>query len=235
MQVRVLRLLDYVDVELTGHLDVEQLLELIGKLGNLTQDSEDKRLLFDLTGLEGEVHLISQLRVGEHIARCLSHLSRVASVVTPQRLTRISEKVARARGVQLQIFDSKDAAISWLRDSSPEPAGSQVGDPTPMDPARAAIWETLRHLFPLHAQAIQLPNGTLAISWALDNQPGSAFQMATPITVRLEPGLEESLAAAASGEERRRIALQHEAVFRAGLMGYDPYTAVPKARVIILG
>ena len=58
--------------------------------------------------------------------------------------------------------------------------------------------------------------------------------MATPITVRLEPELVVSLTQATSAQ-RKRIASHQEAAFRAGLMGYDPYAAVPSARVIVLG
>ena len=39
----------------------------------------------------------------------------------------------------------------------------------------------------------------------------------------------------AGAEQRKRIASQQEPNFRAGLVGYDPYARVPKARVIVLG
>ncbi|MEP6791132.1 MAG: STAS/SEC14 domain-containing protein [Ramlibacter sp.] len=232
MQVRVLRLLDYVDVELRGSLDLQQLLELIRKLGELSREAGDQRLLFDLVALEGDVPLTAQLRVGEQIVHSLSHLSRVGSVVATDKITRTSEKVARSHGVVMRVFDSKDEAITWLRESK-LPSGEPATGASPMEPAHAALWDAMRHLFPLHAQAIQLPNATLAISWAT-SEPGAVYDMAVPITVRLEPQLMESLLAA-DDEQRKRIAADQETAFRAGLMGYDPYSAVPRARVIVLG
>ncbi|MBI2772243.1 MAG: STAS/SEC14 domain-containing protein [Burkholderiales bacterium] len=236
MQAHVSRLPDYVDVELSGHVDLDKLLELIGKLGALTQGSGDSRLLFDLLRLEGEVHLASQMQVGEQVVLRLGHLARVASVVPADKITRASEQVARAHGVQLKIFDSRDAAVAWLLEEAPAPGVSAATATATVlaDPACDAIWSAVRHLFPLHAQAIQLPNGTLAISWAITNTPGAVYDMATPITVRLEPALEQSMREA-DAEGRKQLALQQEAAFRAGLMGYDPYTSVPKARVIVLG
>jgi hypothetical protein len=230
MQVRVVRLRDYLDVEVTGRLDLAELLGLILRLEAVTQDQGDTRLLLDLTRVEGVPHVAVQMQVGEQIVKCLSHLASVASVVPPDRLTRASENVARSHGVRMKVFDSKDPAIAWLRETEPAPDVDRMA----MGPAHVAIWDAVRHLFPLHAQAIQLPNGSLAISWAVPQRAGGLYEMATPITVRMEPDLEERLRMA-DAEQRKRIATQQEAVFRAGLMGYDPATDVPKARVITLG
>jgi hypothetical protein len=230
MQVRVVRLLDYLDVELTGPLDIPQFLDVITRLGTVTREHDDKRLLFDLLGVEGDVHVAGQMQVGEQFVQCLSHLSSIASVVPAEKITRASENVARSQGVRMKVFGSKDAAIAWLREVEPL-AGT---DAMQLDAPHAAIWESVRHLFPKHAQAIQLPNGTLAISWAVKHQSGAHHEMATPITVRLEPGLAASLTQA-DDEARKQIAMDQEAVFRAGLMGYDPYARVPSARVIVLG
>ena len=229
MQVRLVRLRDYLDVEMEGPLDLPQLLAVIERVGKLTRDHGDERLLFDLSAIDGAPHVAAQMQLGEQVVRSLSHLTRVASVVPADRITRSSESMAQARGVRLKVFASKDAAIAWLRETEP-------GEPEPasMDLARSAIWDAVRHLFPQHAQAIQLPNGTLAISWAVARHAGATSEMATPITVRLEPDLERSLNAA-DLEQRRRIAVAQESEFRAGLMGYDPFTDVPRARVIVLG
>ena len=229
MDVRVVRMRDYLDVALDGPLNMEQLLAVIERVGTLTRDHGDERLLFDLQGIDGMPHVAAQMQLGEQVVQSLSHLSRVASVVPADRITRSSESMAQARGVRLKVFGTKDAAIPWLR-------ATERGAPEPvsMDPPRAAIWSVVRHLFPQHAQAIQLPNGTLAISWAVARHAGAASEMATPITVRLQPDLERSLNCA-DPEQRRRIATSLELEFRAGLMGYDPFTDVPRARVIVLG
>jgi hypothetical protein len=232
MQVRIVRLPQYVDVEMAGHVQMHVILEAIGKVGATTRAYGDGRALLDLLQLEGDVPLAAQVQIGEQVASCLGHLGRVACVAPAGKVTEGAEQAARLQGTLMKVFESKDMAIAWLRDT--EPSGAGPAKPVPMDAVRTAIWEALRHLFPGNARAIQFPNGTLAISWSVANQPGAVYEMATPITIRLEPELVEQMRLA-NAEQRKRIAAHQEAAFRAGLVGYDPLTSVPKARVIVLG
>lgn len=234
MQFEIARRPDYVDVVLNGPIDVQPLLHLIQRLGDFTRESGDTRLLFDLLAMEGEVPFTGQIQVGEQVVLSMPHLQRIASVVPRDRLTRTSEKVARGQGVELKIFTARALAIEWLLAD-----GLLAEETTPQDvvrlgPAHEAIWDATRHLFPPNAQAIQLPNGTLAISWPLHGEPQAVHEMAAPVTVRLEPELLQHLQRA-DDEQRERIAHRQEPVLRAGLMGYDPLTPVPQARVIVLG
>jgi hypothetical protein len=103
-----------------------------------------------------------------------------------------------------------------------------------LDPIRTVFWEAFRHLFPGHAKAVQTSAGSLIISWSIKGDPAARFPYATPITVRFEEELIRAMAAS-DEEQRRRIAQRQEAVLRAGMVGYDPFAAVPKARVIVLG
>lgn len=230
MRFRIVRRPDYVDVELTGHVQLQPLLDLIQQLGARTRTHGDSRILFDLLRLEGDMHVAGQMQIGEQVAQWLPHL-RVASVVPTAKLTRTSEKIARRQGVPLRIFDARPAAVAWLCHLG---AAQDQDQEEPMDSAHAAIWDALRHLLPPHAQAVQLPNDTLAISWATGNEPAAVNEMAAPISVRLEPELLASLRLA-NADQRERLAKRQEPVFRAGLMGYDPFTPIPKARVIVLG
>ncbi len=103
-----------------------------------------------------------------------------------------------------------------------------------LDPIRTVFWEAFRHLFPAHAKAVQTSSGSLIISWSIKGDPAARFPYATPITVRFEEELMRAVEAS-DDEQRRRIAQRQEAVLRAGMVGYDPFAAVPKARVIVLG
>ena len=103
-----------------------------------------------------------------------------------------------------------------------------------LDPIRTAFWEAFRHLFPAHAKAVQTSSGAMIISWRIKGDPGAHFPYATPITVRFEDELTRAMQAG-NAEQRRLIAQRQEAVLRAGMVGYDPFAAVPKARVIVLG
>ena len=103
-----------------------------------------------------------------------------------------------------------------------------------LDPIRSVFWEAFRHLFPPHARAVQTSSGALMISWSMKGDPAAVFPYATPITLRFEDELTRAMQVA-SPEERLQIAKRHEPVVRGGMVGYDPFAAVPKARVIVVG
>lgn len=103
-----------------------------------------------------------------------------------------------------------------------------------LDPIRTVFWEAFRHLFPSHAKAAQSSAGALVITWSIKGDPEARFPYATPITVRFEDDLLQAMEHA-SPEQRQELARRQEAALRAGMVGYDPFAAVPKARVIVLG
>ena len=234
MQFQVVRATRFVRVEVKGPADVGAFVKGIHAVAADTLAQGDRLLLVNLLQVEESLDSTGHFVLGEQVARQLAHLSRLASVVPTARMTRTSEKVARAHGVQLRVFDTEPPALAWLLDDdgASEPAASADG--SLMDPVRTAFWDAYRHLFPPNAQAVQLSNGNLVIAWALARDPQALFEMSTPVTVRFEPQLLASMAQA-SAVQRRRIAASQEMTFRAGLLGYDPYTRVPQARVIVLG
>ncbi len=234
MQFQVVRATRFVRVEVKGPADVGAFVKGIHAVAADTLAQGDRLLLVNLLQVEESLDSTGHFVLGEQVARQLAHLSRLASVVPTARMTRTSEKVARAHGVQLRVFDTEPPALAWLLDDdgASEPAANADG--SLMDPVRTAFWDAYRHLFPPNAQAVQLSNGNLVIAWALARDPQALFEMSTPVTVRFEPQLLASMAQA-SAVQRRRIAASQEMTFRAGLLGYDPYTRVPQARVIVLG
>jgi hypothetical protein len=105
---------------------------------------------------------------------------------------------------------------------------------THLDAVRSAFWEAFRYLFPPHAQAVQTGSGSLVITWAMGGDPHARYVHSTPITIMFDGELVQAMITA-THEQRKKIAKRHEGVLKAGMVGYDPYTAVPKARVIVLG
>lgn len=103
-----------------------------------------------------------------------------------------------------------------------------------LDSVRKAFWDSYRHLFPAHALALQTESGALAITWTMQGDPHARHPYAAPVMLRFEPELVD-LMRRSNPEQRRRIAGQQEQVLKAGLVGYDPYAAVPKARIVVLG
>lgn len=234
MQYHVVRATRFVRVEAVGRAEVGELVQMIRGVAAATRERGDRLALFNLLQVQENMDSTAHFALGEQVALHLTHLSRLASVVPAQRMTRTSEKVARAQGVQLRVFDAEPAALAWLLDE-PQPAGvGAVAEAGAIDSLRAPFWESYRHLFPAQAQAVQLASGSLVIAWPLAGDPQALFEMSTPITVRFEPELIERLKVA-SPVQRRRIAASLEVSFRSGMLGYDPYAAVPQARVIVLG
>lgn len=234
MQFQVVRATRFVRVEVSGPADVGAFVRGIHAVAADTLAQGDRLLLVNLLQVEESLDSTGHFVLGEQVARQLGHLSRLASVVPPARMTRTSEKVARAHGVQLRVFDAEPPALAWLLDDDSPAEPAPQADGSLMDPVRAACWDAWRHLFPPNAQAVQLSNGNLVIAWALARDPQALFEMSTPVTVRFEPQLLASMAQA-SAVQRRRIAASQEMGIRAGLLGYDPYAKVPQARVIVLG
>ncbi|MEP6791692.1 MAG: hypothetical protein ABI907_09995 [Ramlibacter sp.] len=222
---------------MTGPANLDELLRMIHTMGSQTQSHGDTLMLVNLLAMEGEFNFTGHYVIGEHVAQSFTHLAKLASVVPTDKITKTSERVARAQGLQLSVFDSERDAMAWLLAAEPltqSAQSAQPGETAMMDPVRTVFWDTFQHLFPLQAQAIQMANGSLVISWSMANDPNALYEMSTPITIRFEPELLEAMLQADAGQ-RKRIAVQQEVNFRAGLVGYDPYAMVPKARVIVLG
>ena len=107
------------------------------------------------------------------------------------------------------------------------PAGS-------LDPVRSAFWQTYRHLFPPHSLAAQTDNGSIVISWSVQDDPHACYPYAAPVMLRFDEHLLEAMEHS-DDRQRRRIAQHHESELREGLRGYDPYARFPNARVVVIG
>lgn len=115
--------------------------------------------------------------------------------------------------------------------SSTQPPTLSVGT---LDNLRGAFWQCYKHLFPPHAIAAQTPNGSLVISWSVQDDPHASYPYAAPVVLRFEEPLLEAMGKA-DARHRVRIAQNHEATLREGLRGYDPFARFPNARVVTIG
>ena len=105
----------FVRVTITGSPALGQLLSIIHLLGVESETWPEHKVLFDLRGVATPYTPAEQFRVGEEAAASLSHMDRIASVVPPDRVTRVSEKAAQRNGTNVRVFDDEAAAIAWLR------------------------------------------------------------------------------------------------------------------------
>jgi hypothetical protein len=104
----------YCRLDISGPPVLRDLLNLIDAVHAESQQCRLKKLLADVTRLEGSPDTVGQALVGEHIGVSLAHLARIATVVAPGMVTHISESVARKHGANLTVFSDEAEAIQWL-------------------------------------------------------------------------------------------------------------------------
>ena len=113
-EISVERRPGFTRVTVTGAAALADLLGAITDLAGQTLRLHETHVLVDLTGVQGRLSFTDHFQLGDHAARELKHLKKLASVVPADKITRTSEKVARKQGLQLQVFVSVDEAIDWL-------------------------------------------------------------------------------------------------------------------------
>lgn len=107
----------YMRVAVTGEPSLGQLLSMIHLLGVESETWTVHKVLVDLRGVATPFSRPEQFRIGEEAAASLSHMERIASLVPPERVTRVSEKAARRNGSNVRVFDVEAEAIAWLREA----------------------------------------------------------------------------------------------------------------------
>lgn len=113
--VAIDRLARYIRVTITGTPSLEELLSMIHLLGVESETWRDDRVLVDLRGVATPFSRPEQVRLGEEAAASLSHMEKIASLVPPERVTRVSERTAQRTGTNVRVFDDERDADAWLR------------------------------------------------------------------------------------------------------------------------
>jgi len=101
-------------VTISGEAVLDAFGELIVRVGEISRQRNDRRMLVDLRSVQGALAFTEQFRLGQIVAAELRHLQKLASVVPKDRITRTSEKVALSMGMQLRVFTDMDEAAQWL-------------------------------------------------------------------------------------------------------------------------
>ena len=104
----------YVQVTISGQPELGELLSMIHLLGVESETWPEDKVLVDLRQVVTPFTEPEQFRIGLEAAASMSHLDRIASLVPPERVTRVSEKAARRNGVNVRVFGDEHAAIAWL-------------------------------------------------------------------------------------------------------------------------
>lgn len=101
-------------VEVTSLAFLENAEPVLLEMAERTRQYGDRRLMINLMDVVGTFGPEQQREIGLLAFRHLAHLEKVASLVPPDKLTRVSEAAARAQGMELRVFTSLTDAIGWL-------------------------------------------------------------------------------------------------------------------------
>ena len=101
-------------VEVTSLAFMENAEPAVREIAELTHRHADRRLLINLMDVVGTFGPAEQREIGILAYRFLSHLEKVASIVPPDKITRVSEAAAQAQGLQLRVFTELTDAVEWL-------------------------------------------------------------------------------------------------------------------------
>ena len=100
--------------EVTSLAFLENAVPVLREIVERTREHGDRRLLINLIDVVGTFGPEEQRELGILAHRALSHLEKVASLVPPDKITRVSEAEAQAQGLQLRVFTQLSDAIEWL-------------------------------------------------------------------------------------------------------------------------
>jgi len=101
-------------VEVTALAFLEVAVPALHEIAERTRERNDRKLLINLMDVVGTFGPEQQRDLGLLAHRYLGHLQKVASLVPPDKLTRVSEAAAQSQGLQLRVFTQLTDAIDWL-------------------------------------------------------------------------------------------------------------------------
>lgn len=113
-QFALRRMPSHLAVTVSGHSSLDDFVGLIDAMAFETRQHRDRRALVDLRQVDNELKFTDHFQIGDHVARKLQNLDRLASVVPADKITRTSEKVAAHQGLELRVFTSVEDALAWI-------------------------------------------------------------------------------------------------------------------------
>lgn len=96
-----------------GELPIELFISTLHVLGIESDGGSEPSMLIDLRGLSTIYSAADLVRVGQEIATSFIHMNRLALLVPPRRVTRISERAARRTGMNMCVFKDEEGATGW--------------------------------------------------------------------------------------------------------------------------
>ncbi len=109
---------DYILVTVTGQNDLEDLFHMMDAVKALAEQNQCRRLLVDMTGVEGPVDISFRFQVGKRLAQTFSGQTRLSIFLQDKPIDGFVELVALNRGAAIKVFQDQQAALKWLLEGS---------------------------------------------------------------------------------------------------------------------
>ena len=103
----------------SGQLSLSEAMESCKDMCDLAAFMGFGKILFDCLALEGELTPDDRFELGKTIAehcQCFVIVPSVALVGNPPAVTGLGAKIASNRGLPVETFSDRQAALDWLRD-----------------------------------------------------------------------------------------------------------------------
>jgi hypothetical protein len=97
-----------------GLVSVDAWDEMLSQLGTAAVAQQAQLLVLDLTGLLGYLGVPERQVVGALLAKHLRAMRKVAMFIQKEKIAGVVEAHARANGLDLKIFPTRDEAVAWI-------------------------------------------------------------------------------------------------------------------------
>jgi len=106
---------DHLSARVGGQFPIELFLSTLHIVGIESDGGPEEGMLIDLRNLATDYAPHDLVQIGQEIATSFMHMERVALLVLPRQVTRISERAGRKAGLNLCVFDEEADATGWVR------------------------------------------------------------------------------------------------------------------------
>lgn len=104
----------YIKLTVTGRWELLEILKLIAVIQTTNQAEQRDRVLIDLRGVEGERPDADRIWAGKQAALATRQGVKIAIVDHAERINKLAENAAVARGAQLFVAPTEHEAVAWL-------------------------------------------------------------------------------------------------------------------------
>jgi len=118
LDIRVQPKNQYLLIDVLGEYQLNNLVDLISQIEELSIKHGCRRIVVDLTHMTGTVYHTDKHELAVCCAQIWHVNIKLAIVYREEEIDRVFESAALQRGVQVMIFPQVAEAISWVNESS---------------------------------------------------------------------------------------------------------------------